>query len=265
MQNLFASDEKILTMVYKPLSKTPYIEADPDNSGLYKDLMEMAVKNIGYKLKIVRVPKARSYKMLKNGVADIYASGEFNLKRSEFLFYIPNGLVRDEELLCITPIDIPEIKSLSEVKKHNLTWFVERGSTWVQKSKNLGIKNYKIHNTTIEIAVKFFKSKRKAMFIVLRKDIDKYLSSSHAEKNVFKIHENCGVTKNNELFTGFSRKSKHYAEEKNGKYHKNQELSSENFPVRLVADSIPDRLARSLQDLINKGEVKNLLKKYNLE
>ena len=53
----FASEEKVLTLVYKDVGNPPYMQPSPDNSGLYLDLMTIACEKIGYKLKVLRPPR----------------------------------------------------------------------------------------------------------------------------------------------------------------------------------------------------------------
>ena len=260
-----ASSDKVLTMVYKPVAKAPYIMEYPDNSGLYLDMLKEATEKIGFRLKVIRVPKARSYKMLKDGTADLYASGEYNPQRAKFLYYTPNGLHRSEIHQCITAPGIPELNSIQEVKKHHLVWHIERGSSWVLRAKRLNVKATQIISINIETAIKFFRSERPAVFTILKKDIDKYISTYPRAGIDFKVHRNCKFVKDKELYTGFSRSSKYYAEVKNENYDKQIALGAKNLPYRPSTTSVASKLSASLQEMISSGGIDKLKKKYNIK
>lgn len=264
----FAGDDlKFLTMVYKPIAKHPYIQKYPDNSGLYFDMMKMAVEKIGHYLKVVRVPKARGYAMLKDGSADLYASGEFRNYRSTFLYYFPNGLYRNEEFVCLTSKNIPDIERIEDLNKYKLTWFVERGSSWPLKAKELKIRFTELKDTTIQTSLEFFSAKRPAMFLVSKQEIDHYKKSLTEQelKNIkFKEHKDCGISKHKKLYVGFSRFSKFYKEEDNKDYTQSEKISAKNLPYKPTQNSIAYKLEKAFEELIESGQIDHLIKKYNI-
>ena len=160
---LFA-ENNVLKLVYKDIGNPPYMNTAPDNSGLYRDLMEKACKKIDFELKIIRLPKKRTYLELETGDADLYASGEFRNYRSEFLYYFPNGLYRHEVYVGLTSLDIPEISSISEINKYNLEWVVELGSSWPHDAIKYGVKYNEMKDTRIKRAVQLLKLGRPFFF-----------------------------------------------------------------------------------------------------
>jgi hypothetical protein len=262
----FASEEnKTLIMVYKPIAKIPYIQKGPDNSGVYFDMMKLAVEKIGYNLKVLRVPKARGYAMLKNGKADLYASGEFKSYRSKFLYYFPNGLYRDEEFVCLTSHEVPNLEKIPDINKHKLTWFLERGSSWPHHAKKIKVKYRELKTATIDIALEFITSKRPAMFLISKEEIDNYVGTSDEHKrnfNKFKTHSNCGYSKHKKLNVGFSKYSKYYKDTVNEDFSANEKASVENSPVKPLKGSVAYQLENTFKDLIESGVIDQILKKY---
>ncbi len=264
---LLQAKEKTLILVYKELGKAPYIQAAPDNSGLYYDMMSRAAQKIGFELIIERYPKKRTYSMLENGTAELYASGEFYIHRSEFLYYFPNGLYRNADFYGITSMSIPEIENISDISNHNLIWCVELGSSWALKAESLGVRYNEISNARIEVAVKLLHLKRPFFFHIQKKDIEKYLIDngiSSLEEIGIKIHKKCGLNKQEPLYTAFSRFSPYYSEQPNPLYDKSKPTSPENFPIEPIANSVPEQLKNALQEMIVNGETAKMIAKYNL-
>ncbi len=244
------------------------MQVAPDNSGLYLDMMQRAVDKIGFQLKVIRPPKKRGYKLLEQGDADLYASGEFRDYRSEFLLYFPNGLYRVEKFYGLTTLDTPEIKSISELKTHNLVWIFELGSSWPEQARAFGVKYLEIKQPDINKAVRYFNSKRAVFFKVEQVKLDKYMKknkiNSMAELGI-KVHRFCCKAHSAPLYTGFSRASPYYMEQANPLFDNAKPLGAENFPYILVPGSVPDRLKQALKEMKTSGEIEALKKKYSLE
>lgn len=263
--NIFNQD-KTLKLVYKDAGKIPYMAPAPDNSGLYLELMTKAAKNIGFNIEVIRQPKVRTYQLLETGEADIYASGEFRDYRSEFLFYFENGLYRKEDFYGLTSIDIPELSSISDINKYGLTWVFELGCSWPIQAKAFNVDYIEIvEGRQIEKAIDLLKKRRPFFFKFTPEEIDEYKKINKIENlNIYgiKVHKNCCDSNNAPLYTGFSRNSKYYKEQINPLYNKDKKLSAENFPVELVPGSVPYMLKKSLEQMIENGEVNLLIKKY---
>ncbi len=265
--NLFAS-EQTLTLVYKDIGKPPYMQVSPDNSGLYFDIMKKVSQKIGFNLKVMRLPKKRTYKLLENGHADLYASGEFKNYRSKILYYFPNGLNRIEHYYGMTAVNIPEITSISQIKEYNLTWMLELGSSWPLKAKTLGINFTEIRNSGVANAVKISQLNRPTFFIVQKKNLLKYMKKNQIkslDELGIKIHKNCCKSKIAPLYTGFSRFSPHYKEEPNLEYDKTKPLSQTNFPFKLSKDSTAYKFEHALKQMIESGKIEKLKAKYSIK
>ncbi|MDC0335910.1 hypothetical protein OAN24_03310, partial [Pseudodesulfovibrio sp.] len=259
------AQQTTLTMVYKDTGKPPYMEAAPDNSGLYFDLISRATKKIGFDLRIERGPKKRTYSMLETGEADIYASGEFNDKRSDFLFYMPNGLYRREHYWGMTALSIPPLQNISEITTYGLRWIFELGSTWPTKAAYYAVPYSEQPEVTIERAIDSLRSGRPFFFQFIKEEIEEYKDKKAITswKSIgIRIHKSCGENKDASLYTAFSRKSPHYSEAVNTAYDRARPLSAENFPYRLVPGTVPYRLQEALQEMKDSGEVKALVLKY---
>lgn len=266
--SIASAEERILKLVYKDIGNPPYMQAAPDNSGLYFDMMQRAAEKIGFHLKVIRLSKKRTYYYLESGRADIYASGEFRDYRSKFLFYIPNGLNRVEVFYGLTSINVPEISSISEINNYNLTWILELGSSWPLQAKAFGVEYFEIKNAGIEKAIEFFSINRPVFFKIYKEDIEGYMDKNNLlsmEDMGIRVHKKCCKTNAAPLYTGFSRFSPHYKEQPNLLFDVTRPISAENFPFELVPGSVPYKLKNALQGMIASGEITALKQKYSIE
>ncbi|MGL1891390.1 MAG: hypothetical protein OCD02_07150 [Spirochaetaceae bacterium] len=263
------SQDKVLKLVYKETGKVPYMQKAPDNSGLYLDLMSRAAEKIGFEIDVIRLPKQRTYKMLELGDADLYASGEFRDYRSNFLFYFSNGLYREEIFYGLTTSDIPELLSISDINRYNLTWEFELGNSWPILAKRYNVKYHQIKDgNVIDKAILLLKAGRPLFFRFTIEEIEEYLKSNNLDSLGslgIKIHQNLGDKHQAPLYASFSRFSKYYKEQKNIKFNSDKRLGVDNFPVELVPGSIPYKLQSSLLEMIESGEVELLIKKYGFK
>ncbi len=261
-------ENNVLRLVYKDIGNLPYMETSPDNSGLYRDLMEKACKKIGFELEIIRLHKKRAYRLLETGGADLYASGEFRTYRSEFLYYFPNGLHRHEVYVGLTSIDIPELSSISDINRYGLEWVVELGSSWPLDAGKYGVRYNEMKDTRIKRAVELLMLGRPFFFKTLKEDVDDYIecsSISSMEDIGIRVHPDCAPPTIAPLYASFSRFSRHYREEKNPFYDADKPLSAENFPYRPERGSVPHRLEEALHEMIMSGEVDSIADRYDIE
>lgn len=253
-----------LTLVYKDAGTSSYMGVAPDSSGLYKDLMTRAAEKIGFKLKIVRGPKKRLYKMLEEGEADLYASAAFRVSRSKFLFYMLNGLYRHKQYYGLTSLNIPMLSNIKDISKYDLSWVVEMGSSSPERAKVYGLKHLEIEDVTVERAVQMLTRDRPFFFLINKIDVHKYMKEHHlasmCEVGV-RLHC-CYLDVAAPLYSNFSRNSPYYHEEPNLRYDAKKPLSPENFPFQLVAGSVSYKFQKALREMIDSGEVEALARKY---
>jgi len=76
-----------ITMGYRTNERAPLIAKAPNNQGLYFDLFSLAAKKVGCQLQVVRKPKKRILKMMRNGEVDFYPGFNFSLKRAKNSFF----------------------------------------------------------------------------------------------------------------------------------------------------------------------------------
>lgn len=261
------AEQPVLKLVYKDIGKPPYMETAPDNSGLYYDMMKRAVEKIGYKLVVLRLPKKRTYHLLETGEADLYASAVYKDYRAIFLYYFPNGLNRYEVYYGLTSIDIPEIENVKEINKYKLTWFIELGGSNVFDAQKYDVEYIESKDIGIDMAVKLIAGKRRCFYRVLKTDIDKYLKvqkiTSMKEVGA-RLHKKCFKRLEKPLYTGFSRRSPHYSEQPNLLFDTTKPVSVKNFPVEAVPGSVPDKLKKAFQEMIDSGEIAALERKYSV-
>lgn len=87
-----ASDEPVLTLVTGDM--VPGLYHSPEQTGLVDELLETALKRMGYGLRVLTVPTERSLKMSASGIAD----GEL-LRTAAIEEYFPNLLQVPEALI----------------------------------------------------------------------------------------------------------------------------------------------------------------------
>lgn len=266
--NLGFAEKPVLKLVYKDIGKPPYMQAYPDNSGLYFDILNRAVEKIGFRLVVLRLPKKRTYRMLEKGEADLYPSGVFKNFRSEFLYYFPNGLSRYEIYYGFTSIEIPEITKVSEINNYNLQWFVELGGSDVLEAKRVGVKYFEVKDVRVDKAVALLSGKRPAFFKIIKADLENYMAVNKigSMKDIgMRLHKNCFKPMEKPLYIGFSKRSPYYKVQPNVLYDKTKPVSAENYPFEPVPGSVPDKLKKVLQEMIESGEIAALKQKYGIK
>lgn len=254
-----------LSLVYKDNGKTGYMAAAPSNEGLYKTLYQEVASSLGCTLFIERYPKKRTHMLLKAGEVDLYPSTGFDRKRSEYLYYIPNGLFRHEFYLGLTPNSVKNLTSISELNQHGLTWIFEGGSTIGQTAEAYQVLNQAITNLTDDRAITMLSKGRHIFYRIIREDYSKYLKN-YGLKDLKSLnistHKTCCKTKSHKLYTGIARNSDKYVEEINPDYNKNSDISARNFPYRLSKDTLMYQVAKQIQQLIMSGRVDQLYQEY---
>lgn len=265
---LSAEPSCILTMTYKDVGKPGYMAPSPDNTGLYESLYSEAAQRIGCTLEIKRFPKKRTLKQLQAGKIDIYPSTGFDMNRSLYMHYIPNGLFRNETYYGLSPLDIDELEDINDLKDTELTWIIEAGRTTVNLAKIQDIPHQALVGLTSTKAIKMINWKRKVFYQIDTDDYDDYLEqqgvSDLTHLNI-KTHKHCCEAKSQKLYTGISRLSPIYQEEPNPYYDPLLPTSADNFPTQLVPGSIGHKLSLALEDIYRSGELSLLLSKHNIE
>ena len=250
----FSSLACTLTMGYRTNERMPLIAASPNNDGLYVDFYSLVAEKLGCELEVIRGPKKRILKQLKDGEIDFYPGFNFNEHRALFTYYLENGFPGGDA--GISRQDFPTITDLSQLE----------GSTILQALgspnfvRNLeAVKIYAVPEMTIEKAIGLLRKKRGDFYIYNHASLNYYLKL-HNNKDI-KVHPECcgGVEP---LYLGFSRRSEHYQEQANPNYLPDQELSPENFPVQLKQGTKAYQLQQLLHQMKQSGETDNIYHQY---
>ncbi len=253
---LSAMDAKscTLTMGYRTNERLPLIAKAPDNTGLYLSFYHQVTKRIGCELNVIRGPKRRILKHLKDGEIDFYPGFTFNEERSRFAFYIENGFPGGD--VGISRSSFINVSQLTDLEGHTVLQAL--GSpNFVKDLENVRI--YQVPEMTIDKAVTLLRKKRGDFYIYNRASLEYYMRIH--QPNDMKLQLSCcGGTK--PLYLGFSRKSQYYAEEDNPEYDSHRELSPDNFPTRLSKPSIANQLRVELLKMMHSGETYKLYREY---
>jgi ABC-type amino acid transport substrate-binding protein len=257
---LIFAGNNVIIMGYKDEPNLPNIGAPGDDKGIYLDLYGKAAKMIGCKLQIVRQPKVRIYNQLKDGTVDFYPSSSFDKERTDYIYWLNNGLTKKS--ICLTRSDVPEITDLS--KAGPLKFLVELGNS--KDDFNKTYPNLKIEilpKLSMDIAVKALKEKRGDIYL-FDEDIINYYKTVVGIKNYSEIglKTHTRVFPAETLFLGFSQKSQNFSGTKNPNYNASKAISIENFPVTINNNSNAAKFANALLQMKKNGDVTKILNKY---
>ena len=243
-----------ITMGYRTTARDPVIAAAPDHSGLYFDLYSKAAEMVGADLAVVRAPKKRIMKGMKHGTVDFYPGFSFDAERSQFTYYIVNGLPGG--YVGMSHNDLPEITDLKQMKGRVL--LVALGAPdWT-----VGITGVKIMTTPeadLHKVVELLHARKADLYIYNRHQVEYFLKKNEIKD--IKLH--WGVDKKREpLFLGFSRRSKHITLAPNPAYSETNTLSVSNFPVVIDKKCLAYRFSLALKEMEESGATSTLYDKY---
>lgn len=230
-----------LVMGFQKKAKPPLINKEPDNSGIYFDIYSQAAKDINCGLKVIRLPKKRVLKEMKQGSIDFYPGMKFTKGRATFAYFIPNGLTTGR--VGISLAKMPLITNKKELTGYSV--LISLGGINYVKEVS-GIKVYQVLNLDIEKAAKMLTLERGHFFATDPFVIDSFLIND--EKQLFKKHPNCcgGIKP---MYIGFSKKSKFFKDIINPNYNHETALSIDNYPKRIIRDSTAYQFGEAVRAL----------------
>jgi len=248
-------DACVLKMGYRTNEKLPFIEAAPNNAGIYLELYTKAAQGIGCRLSIIRQPKKRILQKLYSGQIDFYPGLTFTELRSNAIFFLENGLPSAD--VGLTRGDVENIASYRDLRGRVV--LLALGAPRVDSEKYSVLIKRK-PELTIEQAIKIILSKQ-AYFYKDELSVLSYYLQEHSEISQVKLHYLCcGGVKS--LTAGFSRLSHHYSEELNPDFDDKQVLSHINFPYRLNRESLAYRFYQELMRLKVQHYTEQLYQSY---
>ena len=253
-----------LKMGYKNGGNDVFIRSAPNNQGVFFDIYSEAAKRIGCKLMVVRVPDNRVYKELRQGNLDFSPDTSFSSKQSGFLYFIANGLESVD--YGLSSLNFPDIKSLNDLAKYDVTWIMEVGSRWEVAAQRLGAKSKLLVDYGLENIQEVIEEdpEGRYFFLVKKGEVLRYLS----QKNVaslravsLKEHKNCCGTPK-KRYLGFSTRSKYFKGKINLKYDAASKVSADNFPKAVKKGSIAYDFEQALLGMKQEGVVDRIYKKW---
>lgn len=258
-----ASAECSLNMVYKDGGKEPLITAKPSHDGVYYDVFNEAAKRIGCSLKVSRYPKKRLHILLKKGELDFYPGASFSEKRAQYLYYLPNGLQTGE--YGVTNSSVPELSSYEDLKKHDLIWLMEIGSSKRDRADRLGVTVRERKHFDLSFVAKFVnRSQDTNYFYVADKELVDYFHSQTGKTlkaSGLSLHKNC-CGGDSPMYLGFSRFSEKFKEVKNAHYDARRELTPTNYPVSVSEDSVAFKFGQALMAMKSEGVTDTIYNKW---
>lgn len=248
------AEKCLITMGYKPYAKEPYIFKD--GSGIYRDVYSEALKRIGCRLKIVRLPKRRIIQKLKKGTIDFYPVFGYTEERAAYTYFIPNWM--PHQGILVTRKDIPPLHSLKELVLYKPILLKEIGG-W---SPMEAIPGKRFETTDVNVA--------KAFKLLLNKRIDAFHMQEVVVRHYLKNHpEIKGVRLHPDLFPpvktkmlGFSRLSPHFQEKVNPYYDPRKPISLQNPLTVIDENSTAYRFSKALDELHENGEIQKIIEHY---
>jgi len=257
-----AQENCLLKMAYKDGDKLPLIAATPNNSGIYHDVFNLAAKRIGCELTISRLPKKRLHVALRKGELDFYPGASFSVERSEYLLFIQNGM-NDAEY-GLTPATVPDINSFDDVKKYNLVWLMELGSSKFELANRLGIPTNMVSSVDIFKARRLFAKQRASFYVVDKGPLLYYPERAGIgsfEQVNLKVHHNC-CGGEYPMYMAFSRSSSHYLEAENPEFDITKPVAPSNQNMYLDESSLAFKFANELVQMKAEGVTEDIYQNH---
>jgi len=245
-------------MGYRTSERLPLIAKAPDSSGLYQELYSRAASKIGCTVEVRRLPKNRILRLMQEGKVDFYPGFDFTLARSQYTYYIFNGLPGGH--VGISRLEFREINHLSQLMGKVL--LLPQGGSNLLENVDFDVKKIKIKQPpeiNITQAVSMIKNYEADFYIYDISSVYFYLSLN--KERAIQVHKNCcnGIKP---MYLGFSKKSKHILLSKNPNYDASSVMSVDNYPQQLMGGSIAQQLQSALAQMHADGEIKQIYQKY---
>lgn len=188
-------------MGYRTSERLPFINKAPHHNGIYVDIYQQALKNIGCSLRVVRAPKKRILKMLSQGQIDFYPGLGVTKERSEYLYFFENGLT--SHVVALSHKDTEDIHHLNDMSGKILLSAIGANNF---DAKQQGILIREAYDLSLNTALKLLSAK-KVDFYLYNKDSAKYFLKTNQYPEI-KFHPCC--FKEQPMLVGFAKKSKHF-------------------------------------------------------
>ena len=249
-----SGDSCVVRMGYKPHPKKPFIFED--DSGIYRDVYGEALKRIGCRLVIERLPKRRIIQRLKKGTIDLYPIFAYTKERAAYTYFIPNRI--PNRGVVVTREDIPLLPSLQELIRYQPILLKEIGG--YSPMEAIPGKRFEITDINVAKAFKLLLYKRIDAFS-MQDTVIRYYLKEHPEIKGIRLHP--GLFPDVETKTlGFSRHSPHFHERPNPDYDPLQPVSPTNPMTLMETNTTAYRFARSLEELERDGTIQKIIERY---
>ncbi|MGW7675072.1 substrate-binding periplasmic protein [Shewanella sp. S23-S33] len=251
-----SSDSCVMTMGYRTSERLPFIGDESNNTGFYHELYQAAANKIGCKLNVVRAPKLRILRDLKLGNIDFYPGLNFTEERAQYAHFIPNGL--SQRAIGISRAGAADIRSIEQLAHNEMTLLIAPGSYDFGGLPDK-IKVRKPPELTVPKALDYLLSNQGDFFIYDQTTLYYYLKNR--DQSQFKLHYHYSELPQ-EMYLGFSKKSRHYRGKHNPNYRADIPISPDNSPTVLTPDSKVFEFAKALAAMDSHGETQRLYSKY---
>ncbi|WP_348946473.1 transporter substrate-binding domain-containing protein [Chitinibacter sp. FCG-7] len=255
LTRLAEAQDCTLIMGYRTTDRLPYIEAAPNNSGLYLELYAEASRRIGCQLKVIREPKNRIMESVKNGRIDFYPGLIFSPERAKDFFFVPNGLPSQQ--VALTRSGLPLMSSLQSMRGKTL--IMAMGGAY-KHAIQYGINLRTPPELEVAKGIEFIEEGKGDVYVDELSSLSFYLKD-YPKKDRLMLHPNCCGGPSH--FTmGVSRKSKNARYIPNPEFDPFHEISVENDPIKLALDSPLGRFSQAVLQLSKDGFTAKLYKQY---
>lgn len=252
--------EKTILMGFKDESKLPLIGNVDDNTGVFQELFSKSAEMIGYRLKIVRMPKKRLYLKLKTGEIDFYPSSSFSEERATYLAFLKNGLETKEVL--ITRPNISNVRHFSDLFGIMLADLGGSKSNFSDKYQDITV--LEVSSLSFEQAVDILQRARADFYIADIEEVENYRKSMGLTN-----FKDIGLTVHYDFFgdmmpmyMGFSMNSPLVRVTDNPRYQNDQPMDYENTATIISEDCIAYQFFKALMQLKENGETQKLYDSY---
>jgi len=249
-----SAQECVVTMGYKASKATPFLFGK--DQGIYHDVYAEALRRIGCTLRIVRLPKCRVIRRLKEGSVDFYPSLSPTRERRGYLHFLPGQIPLS--YVVVTRDEIPPLESLRDLMEYHPVLLKELKNHTPLEA--LPGRRFEQSDVRMENALKLLKNRHIDAFAMPERVVEYYLRH-HPAVDGIRIHRGLfPPEKENTL--GFSRFSPYFHEEINPDYNPAEPLSEENPLTVMDPDCIAARFSSALEGMRQDGTIARILARY---
>ena len=253
-----AAQGERLVLAYPEREKRPFSAEAPNNEGIYQDVLEAAAHKLGVQLVILRLPKKRIFRYMREGRVDLYP-GSLIPERSDTMLWIRFGF--KSQHVCIVRNDVPRFASLASAPPLRLIHEVgDSRATYSRIYPNVRALEV-APRISLADAVRLLSAGHGDLYVTEREAYLNYLQRQQIPSLArfgLRYQEDC-IGPERDYLLGVAERFAAYG---NPDYRPEQPMSIDNQPLALRKDSLAVRLRDTLAAMQACGETQRLVERW---